>query len=160
MVLVSVFIASVLLFYAIASNHYQIKNALSYATRPLWDKTEAPPRVIPHYYAEGMQVDSYMCQLHGWQERSKSQDTKVLDAVLMSSELDLLELRMNELDTVVDRFFILESNATFTGLEKETYFAKNRARFAKFEGKISYYLCVHVFPPTALPLCFLNAVLI
>jgi beta-1,4-mannosyl-glycoprotein beta-1,4-N-acetylglucosaminyltransferase len=58
----------------------------------------------------------------------------------MSTELDLLEIRMNELDAVVDRFFIIESNATFTGLPKETFFALNRQRFAKFEKKISYRL--------------------
>ena len=64
----------------------------------------------------------------------------MLDAVLMSSELDLLEIRMNELDAVVDYFLIVESNATFTGLPKETYFANNRARYAKFEDKIIYRL--------------------
>jgi beta-1,4-mannosyl-glycoprotein beta-1,4-N-acetylglucosaminyltransferase len=58
----------------------------------------------------------------------------------MSSELDLLEIRMHELDWVVDRFFILESNATFTGLPKETHFANNRQRFAQFEKRISYRL--------------------
>lgn len=60
----------------------------------------------------------------------------------MSSELDLLEIRMNELDSVVDNFFIIESNATFTGLPKDTYFANNRERFAKFENKIVYTLLV------------------
>jgi beta-1,4-mannosyl-glycoprotein beta-1,4-N-acetylglucosaminyltransferase len=135
-----IFLFILVLLYVVATNHYQIKNAFSYATRPLWDKAEGPTQIVAHYYAEGMEVDSYMCQLHGWQERSGSENVKVLDAVLMSSELDLLEIRMNELDSVVDRFFVLESNATFTGLEKETYFAKNRERFAKFEEKISYHL--------------------
>jgi beta-1,4-mannosyl-glycoprotein beta-1,4-N-acetylglucosaminyltransferase len=45
---------------------------------------------------------------------------------------------MHELDPVVDRFFIVESNATFTGLPKDTYFAANRARFAQFDHKIVY----------------------
>jgi len=68
--------------------------------------------------------------------------------VLMSSELDLLEIRLNELDAVVDRFFIVESNATFTGLPKETYFAANRARFSKFEHKIVYqFLPGHALRP-------------
>jgi beta-1,4-mannosyl-glycoprotein beta-1,4-N-acetylglucosaminyltransferase len=52
----------------------------------------------------------------------------------------LLDIRLNELDSVVDYFLIVESNATFTGLPKETYFGKNRARFAKFEHKIVYSL--------------------
>ena len=60
------------------------------------------------------------------------------DAVLFTTELDLLEIRMEELDAVVDKFFILESNATFTGLPKELYFERNRKRFEKFERKIVY----------------------
>jgi len=58
----------------------------------------------------------------------------------MSNELDLLEVRMNELDNVVDYFLIVESNGTFTGLPKETFFANNRDRFAKFQHKIVYSL--------------------
>ncbi|KAG6837836.1 hypothetical protein H0H93_016204 [Arthromyces matolae] len=118
--------------------HIGIKNALSYATRPLWDEADGPKTVIPHYYAEGMQMDNNACQLHGWQQRQRPENVKVMDAVLMSSELDLLEIRLNELDSVVDSFFIIESNATFTGLPKETYFAQNRERFSKFEKKIVY----------------------
>ncbi|KAF8739261.1 hypothetical protein AX14_010238 [Amanita brunnescens Koide BX004] len=117
---------------------YQIRNTISYATRPLWDSDAAPKDVIPHYYAEGISMDAHTCKLHGWSQRSDASSTKVLDAVLMSSELDLLEIRMNELDSVVDHFFIVESNATFTGLPKTTFFADNRARFSKFEDKIVY----------------------
>ncbi|KAL0955989.1 hypothetical protein HGRIS_002166 [Hohenbuehelia grisea] len=129
---------STALLYFVAEYHYQIQNALSYATRPLWDSPEGPKEVIPHYYAEQMKMDAATCKLHGWQERPAGSTVKVLDAVLMSSELDLLEIRMNELDSVVDFFFIVESNATFTGLPKETYFASNRARYSKFESKIVY----------------------
>lgn len=89
-----------------------------------------------------MTINEDTCRLHGWSARTAPKNFKVLDAVLMSSELDLLEIRMNELDVVVDRFFILESNATFTGLPKETYFQNNRERFAKFEKKISYRMWV------------------
>jgi len=127
---------SAVLYYAV-ENSYQLRNTLSYATRPLWDTDDGPKDVIPHYYAEGMEMDRRMCRLHGWNPRPESA-LKVLDAILMSSELDLLEIRMNELDAVVDNFLIVESNATFTGLPKETFFSQNRARFAKFEHKIVY----------------------
>ncbi|KAG6877830.1 hypothetical protein C0993_003492 [Termitomyces sp. T159_Od127] len=126
----------------VISNQYQIKNVLSYATRPLWDEVDGPKNKVSHYYAEGMKMDRHACQLHGWNEREARDNVKVIDAVLMSSELDLLEIRMNELDSVVDNFFIIESNATFTGLPKETYFAKNKERFYKFEKKIVYKLQV------------------
>ncbi|KAG6857711.1 hypothetical protein H0H87_004127 [Tephrocybe sp. NHM501043] len=138
--LIPALLAFIALVHFIISNQYQIKNALSYATRPLWDEADGPKEMIPHYYAEGMKMDQHVCQLHGWKEREARANVKVLDAVLMSSELDLLEIRMHELDSVVDKFFIIESNATFTGLPKETYFAKNRKRFSKFEQKIVYHL--------------------
>lgn len=85
-------------------------------------------------------MDASTCRLHGWDERKDKSNLKVLNAVLMSNELDLLEIRMNELDSVVDYFLIVESNATFTGLRKETYFAQNRERFSKFQHKIVYHL--------------------
>ncbi|KAG7091041.1 hypothetical protein E1B28_010101 [Marasmius oreades] len=124
--------------YTVLQNGYQIKNAISYSTRPLWDKPDGPKNVIPHYYAEGLLMDDHTCSLHGWKERKSDKLIKVLDAVLMSSELDLLEIRLNELDNVVDRFFIVESNTTFTGLPKEKYYDKNKKRFAEFAHKISY----------------------
>ena len=85
-------------------------------------------------------MDDHTCKVHGWTTRHGKEGIRVIDAVLMSNELDLLEIRLNELDSVVDYFFIVESNATFTGLPKETFFRQNRSRFAKFEHKIVYSL--------------------
>lgn len=130
---------SLLVLYAIVQHRIQLQDTLSYATRPIWDRSSGPTDVIPHFYGEGLKMDAQTCQLHGWKEREDLNNIKVLDAVLMSTELDLLEIRMNELDSVVDNFLIVESNATFTGLPKDTYFANNRARFAKFDHKIVYY---------------------
>jgi beta-1,4-mannosyl-glycoprotein beta-1,4-N-acetylglucosaminyltransferase len=136
-----VLVLSLFIVYQGVQNLYQIRNLLSYSTRPLWDTKEGPKQVIPHYYAEGMKMDQHACKLHEWEKRA-SDSVQVFDAILMSSELDLLEIRLNELDAVVDKFFILESNATFTGLAKETYFANNQTRFAKFKSKIIYHLYV------------------
>ena len=136
-------LCGVVLLTFVIRNNYQIRNTLSYATRPLWDTDEAPKDVLPHYHAEGFDLASdaqQICQLHEWPVRNADGGLKVLDAVLMSSELDLLEIRMNELDDVVDYFLIVESNTTFTGLTKETHFAQNRLQFGKFEGKIKYRL--------------------
>lgn len=139
LLLIPAFVFTLVVFYLVSQNHYQIGNALSSATRPIWDQEEGPKNVVTHYYSEGLDIDGSVCRLHGWPERKGSQ-VKVLDAILVSTELDLLEIRMNELDPVVDRFYIIESNATFTGLPKETSFALNRQRFAKFDKKISYRL--------------------
>jgi beta-1,4-mannosyl-glycoprotein beta-1,4-N-acetylglucosaminyltransferase len=131
---------TLMILYTILHNQYQLKNLLSYSTRPLWDHSSGPNDIIPHFYGEGLKMDDHTCKVHGWLARHGKANIKVLDAVLMSNELDLLEIRLNELDSVVDYFLIVESNATFTGLPKETYFGKNRTRFAKFEHKIVYSL--------------------
>ncbi|KAJ6576846.1 glycosyltransferase family 17 protein [Mycena sp. CBHHK59/15] len=138
LILIPAFIFIIALFYFVFQNHYQIKNAFSSATRPIWDQAEGPKTIVTHYYSEGLDVNASVCRLHGWEARRGNVNLKILDAILMSTELDLLEIRMNELDPVVDRFFIIESNATFTGLPKETSFAANRQRFKKFEKKVSY----------------------
>jgi len=70
---------------------------------------------------------------------------KVYDAVIFSVELDMLEIRLRELWDVVDKFVILESNATFTGLLKEESFKVNRERFAFAESKI-VYKSIPLFP--------------
>jgi len=129
--------------YLIVHNLYQIRNTISYATRPLWDKDTAPKQLLPHYYSEGVTMDPNYCALHKFSRREGgTANMKVLDAFLMSSEVNLLEIRLNELDSVVDYFLIVESNATFTGLPKETFFANNKERFSKFSHKIVYELCV------------------
>ena len=112
---------------------------LSYLFRPLWDKPPPPFRRIPHYYAENVSM-AHLCNLHGWTPRTEPR--RVFDAIIFSNELDLLELRWQELGPYVSKFVILESNTTFTGIPKPLFFDSNRERFAFAEGKI-----VHgVFP--------------
>ncbi|KAH8828197.1 glycosyltransferase family 17 protein [Flagelloscypha sp. PMI_526] len=125
--------------YEVAQNSQTIQDTISYATRPLWDTADGPQTILPHYYAEGMEFDKNACELHGWKAREDRGDVKVIDAVLVSSELDLLELRINELNSVVDRFFILESNATFTGL-RNLFISPNPVNASRsFRNKIEYY---------------------
>ena len=53
----------------------------------------------------------------------------VIDCIPFFNELDLLEVRLNELADVVDMFVITESPYTFTGIEKPLYFSDNFERF-------------------------------
>ncbi|EPQ56155.1 glycosyl transferase [Gloeophyllum trabeum ATCC 11539] len=117
-------------------NNLRVRNFLSYSTRPLWDTPIGPREILPHYYAEGIAFDEHLCALHGWQTRARP--AEVWDAILVSTELDLLEVRMHELDPVVSKFFVVESDLTFTGLPKRLAFQEDRERFAQFEGKIVY----------------------
>lgn len=64
--------------------------------------------------------------------------TKIYDSFLFFNELDLLELRMNILDPVVDYFVISEATVTFSGLKKPLNFKENADRFLKFKDKIIY----------------------
>jgi hypothetical protein len=56
----------------------------------------------------------------------------IIDCFLFFDELDLLEIRLNELKDVVDVFVLTESPYTFTGTKKPLYFQENKDRFRDF----------------------------
>jgi beta-1,4-mannosyl-glycoprotein beta-1,4-N-acetylglucosaminyltransferase len=60
----------------------------------------------------------------------------IFDCIIFFNELDLLELRLYELDSVVDRFVIVEAPVTFSGEPKPLHFADNEQRFAPWREKI------------------------
>lgn len=64
----------------------------------------------------------------------------VVDAFPFFNELDLLEIRLNELDTIVDLFVITECVVTHSGKEKPLHFAENSSRFTKFKHKIVHQI--------------------
>ena len=51
---------------------------------------------------------------------------KIFDCFPFYNELDLLELRLNELYDHVDRFVLVEANTTFTSKTKPFYFEENK----------------------------------
>lgn len=63
---------------------------------------------------------------------------RVFDCFPFFNELDLLEIRLNELAPVVDRFVVAESATTFSGRPKPLHFAGNRERFANFADRIRH----------------------
>jgi beta-1,4-mannosyl-glycoprotein beta-1,4-N-acetylglucosaminyltransferase len=69
---------------------------------------------------------------------------KIFDCFTFSHELDLLEIRLNSLNDVVDVFVLTESEQTFTGLDKELIFNKNKDRFSKFLHKIRHVIAPKV----------------
>lgn len=60
----------------------------------------------------------------------------VIDSFIFNDELDMLELRLGQLDEAVDYFVFLETNRTFSGMPKPLYYADNKARFEKWNHKI------------------------
>lgn len=62
----------------------------------------------------------------------------VIDCIPFFNELDILRLRLEVLNPLVDRFVIEESTRTFSGEPKELIFEQNRELFAPFLAKIDY----------------------
>jgi beta-1,4-mannosyl-glycoprotein beta-1,4-N-acetylglucosaminyltransferase len=71
---------------------------------------------------------------------------RLFDCFTFFNELDLLELRLLELDPLVHRFVLVEAPQTFTGLPKPLHFKLNRDRFERFLPKI-VYVELEEFPP-------------
>jgi beta-1,4-mannosyl-glycoprotein beta-1,4-N-acetylglucosaminyltransferase len=63
---------------------------------------------------------------------------KIYDCFPFFNELDLLEVRLNELNDVVDYFVIAEANVTHSGKSKPFNFEENKKIFEKFKDKIIY----------------------
>jgi len=137
---------------------------VAYITRPWWDRSdETPKQVIAHYDTNEVGAHSgELCGLHGWLPSPKdAKPSRIFDAFLVSTELDLLEIRLHELIDVVDFFLILEATRSFSGDLRPTLdFAEARAdpydhRFAFAEHKIRYTL-VDDLVPSPFPSPFTN----
>ena len=70
---------------------------------------------------------------------------KIIDCFIFYNELDLLNYRLNILDSIVDYFVIVESTHTFVGKEKLLFFNENKHLFEKFNSKI-IHIIVDDFP--------------
>src|SRR5579862_2641213 len=60
----------------------------------------------------------------------------VYDCFLFFNEIELLKMRLEELDEVVDYFVLVESAETQRGTEKPFYFTENKQLFEKYLPKI------------------------
>lgn len=60
----------------------------------------------------------------------------VYDCFPFFNELDILEIRLNELNDVVDKFVLVEADRTHQNMPKPFIFEENKQRFAKFLDKI------------------------
>jgi hypothetical protein len=62
----------------------------------------------------------------------------IYDCFQFFNELDLLEIRLEELYPVVDKFIICESTKTHSGKNKSLRYIENIARYKKYKDKIKY----------------------
>lgn len=64
----------------------------------------------------------------------------IYDCFMFFDELDLLEVRLEELYPVVDRFVLCEAPMTFSGKPKELFYENNKERFANYADKIEHII--------------------
>ena len=62
----------------------------------------------------------------------------IVDVFPFFNELDLLEIRLNELSDLVDVFVLSEATLTFTGDPKPLHYKENKERFKEFEDRIHH----------------------
>ncbi|KAF8851532.1 glycosyltransferase family 17 protein [Acephala macrosclerotiorum] len=81
------------------------------------------------------------CSNHGWNAFPRRDSRrKIYDLFMINTELDWLEIRLNELHHHVDYFVILESASTFTGLPKPLILNDSWGNFTKFKDQIIYHV--------------------
>lgn len=61
---------------------------------------------------------------------------KLADCFTFYNELDMLELRLAEMNDVVSYFVLVEATKTYAGNDKPLYFQENKQRFSKYLHKI------------------------
>ena len=105
----------------------------------------SPPYAGPHPALVEDGVNGFLplreaqdfCQKRRWEPyATRNQRRKVYDLFLINTELDFLEIRLNELDKEVDYFVILESNTTFQMNPKPLHLKDNIYKFKDFQHKI------------------------
>ena len=63
----------------------------------------------------------------------------IVDSFLFFNELDLLEIRLEYLYPIVDKFIIVEAGQSFKGNTKKFNFEDNIKRYLKYLDKIYYF---------------------
>jgi len=63
----------------------------------------------------------------------------IFDTFMYNGEEAILDIRLNILDPIVDKFIIIESNVSHSLLARELEYPKQADRFRKFKDKIYYY---------------------
>jgi beta-1,4-mannosyl-glycoprotein beta-1,4-N-acetylglucosaminyltransferase len=76
--------------------------------------------------------------LTNWDNIWFYQKPKIYDCFPFHDELDQLEIRLNELDSEVDYFVLVEGTETHSGKPKKMHFTENKQRFEKFLPKIKH----------------------
>lgn len=64
----------------------------------------------------------------------------IYDCFLFFNEISILDIRLNELYEVIDKFIIIECTKSFSGQKKPLYYNDNKHLFKKFHDKIIHII--------------------
>jgi beta-1,4-mannosyl-glycoprotein beta-1,4-N-acetylglucosaminyltransferase len=97
-----------------------------------------PPQARRPYPCIG--VEAIKPRVRPRQRRSLGEGYRIYDCFPFFNELELLDIRLSELDAVVDKFVLVESRQTHSGVPKPLYFEENKERFSRFLPKIVHVI--------------------
>src|SRR5712664_401344 len=72
----------------------------------------------------------------------------IIDGTIFYNELELLEIRLFELEPVVDKFVLVEGTHTMQGKEKPLYFDDNKSWFSKYNIEHIIFPTTHIGNPS------------
>jgi len=70
----------------------------------------------------------------------------IYDCFTFFNELDILEIRLNILKDVVDKFVLVEATLTHQGKKKPLYYEENKGRYKEFADRI-IHIVIDDYPP-------------
>jgi beta-1,4-mannosyl-glycoprotein beta-1,4-N-acetylglucosaminyltransferase len=65
---------------------------------------------------------------------------RIFDCFIFFNELDMLELRLNEMSNYVDTFVLAESTRTHQGQPKPLFYDRNKERFRRYSSRIRHII--------------------
>ncbi|KAK4035056.1 glycosyltransferase [Parachaetomium inaequale] len=96
----------------------------------------------PSTWASGHDHPLDICRPHGWKPfrpKDPTKPRKVYDLMMVNTELDHLEIRLNSTWDEVDYFVLVESRKTFTSRDKPLTLKNNFSKLAAYHSKIIYH---------------------
>ncbi|KAK5989021.1 hypothetical protein PT974_10519 [Cladobotryum mycophilum] len=119
--------------------HHQTRPQSRRKTPPGLDFASSHAENREYYASEAARA---FCAAHGYSvftPQSRSGERKVYDLLMVNSELDFLEIRLNTLYDHVDYFVIVESPKTFQGGDKNLTIRDHWNRFERYHDKMIYH---------------------
>ncbi|KAM0277909.1 hypothetical protein ACHAO9_012391 [Fusarium lateritium] len=107
---------------------------------------------LKHSQSYASRAAHEFCAAHGYSAfvpKGASGERKVYDMLMVNTEMDFLEIRLNALYDYVDYFIIVESSRSFQGNKKPTVLKEHWNRFRRYHDKMIYHELV--FPATFNP---------